>query len=89
MAEIDISSDLAAVTEQIQKGIEELQELDGKRQTLAQQIQNLNGVAMYLRGKLPPEEQPTPVISEEESETAAVAEESEDNLVRSNSYPNT
>tara|TARA_Y100000593_G_C4274032_1_gene319011 strand:+ start:1051 stop:1251 length:201 start_codon:yes stop_codon:yes gene_type:complete len=51
MVEIDISSDLEAVTEQIQKGIEELQELDGKRQTLAQQIQNLNGVAMYLRGK--------------------------------------
>jgi len=58
MAEIDISSDLAAVTEQIQKGIEELQELDGKRQTLAQQIQNLNGVAMYLRGKEAPKDTP-------------------------------
>ena len=55
MAEIDISSDLEAVIEQIQKGIEELQELDGKRQTLAQQIQNLNGVAMYLRGKESPD----------------------------------
>ena len=51
MAEIDVSSDLAAVTEQIQKAITELQELDSKRQVLAQQIQNLNGVAMYLRGK--------------------------------------
>ena len=58
MAEIDVSSDLAAVTEQIQKGIEELQELDGKRQQLAQQIQNLNGVAMYLRGKENPEGTP-------------------------------
>ena len=58
MAEIDISSDLAAVTEQIQKGIEELQELDGKRQALAQQIQNLNGVAMYLRGKETPKDTP-------------------------------
>ena len=55
MAEIDISSDLAAVTEQIQKAITELQELDNKRQTLAQQIQNLNGVAMYLRGKESPQ----------------------------------
>ena len=55
MAEIDISSDLAAVTEQIQKGIEELQKLDAQRQDLAQQIQNLNGVAMYLRGKEAPE----------------------------------
>ena len=55
MAEIDISSDLAAVTEQIQKAIAELQDLDSKRQTLAQQIQNLNGVAMYLRGKENPD----------------------------------
>ena len=58
MAEIDVSSDLEAVTVQIQKGIEELQELDGKRQQLAQQIQNLNGVAMYLRGKEAPEGTP-------------------------------
>ena len=58
MVEIDVNSDLAAVTEQIQKGIEELQELDGKRQQLAQQIQNLNGVAMYLRGKEAPEGTP-------------------------------
>ena len=55
MAEIDVSSDLSAVTEQIKKGIEELQELDSQRQTLAQRIQNLNGVAMYLRGKEPPD----------------------------------
>jgi len=51
MVEIDISSDLEAVTEQIQKAIAKLQDLDSKRQQLAQQIQNLNGVAMYLRGK--------------------------------------
>ena len=55
MAEIDISSDLAAVAQQIEKGLEELKELDSKRQTLAQQIQNLNGVAMYLRGKESPD----------------------------------
>ena len=54
MAEIDISSDLAAVAQQIEKGLEELKELDSKRQILAQQIQNLNGVAMYLRGKESP-----------------------------------
>ena len=61
MAEIDISSDLAAATEQIQKAITELQELDNKRQTLAQQIQNLNGVAMYLRRKENPTEANTTV----------------------------
>ena len=54
MADIDVSSDLSAVTEQIKKALADLQELDSKRQTLAQQIQNLNGVAMYLRGKESP-----------------------------------
>ena len=58
MAEIDISSDLSVVTEQIQKGIEELQELDSQRQTLAQRLQNLNGIAMYLRGKEDPDISP-------------------------------
>lgn len=61
MVEIDINSDLAAVTEQIQKAIAELQDLDSKRQQLAQQIQNLNGVAMYLRGKESPTEANTNV----------------------------
>ena len=58
MAEIDIPQDLAAVVKQIEKGLEELKELDNKRQTLAQQIQNLNGVAMYLRGKEAPDISP-------------------------------
>ena len=66
MAEIDVSSDLSAVTEQIQKGIEELQELDSQRQTLAQQIQNLNGVAMYLRGKEDPDI--SPIENDEDTE---------------------
>ena len=55
MTEIDVVQDLESVTEQIQKSIAELQELDGKRQALTQQIQNLNGVAMYLRGKENPD----------------------------------
>ena len=58
MAEIDISSDLAAVSKQIENGLEELKELDSKRQSVAQQIQNLNGVAMYLRGKEAPDISP-------------------------------
>ena len=55
MAEIDITQDLVSVTDQLQKLITQLQELDGQRANLAQQIQNLNGVAMYLRGKETPE----------------------------------
>ena len=65
MAEVNVTQDLEAVTMQLQTLIAELQELDQKRVQLAQQIQNLNGVAMYLRGKQPVEEQednnnPTP-----------------------------
>ena len=55
MAEIDVVQDLESVSEQLQKLSVQLQELDGNRQILAQQIQNLNGVAMYLRGKGDPE----------------------------------
>ena len=55
MAEIDITQDLVSVTDQLQKSITQLQELDGQRANLAQQIQNLNGVAMYLRGKENPD----------------------------------
>ena len=58
MAEIDVVQDLESVSEQIQKLVAELQELDGNRQILTQQIQNLNGVAMYLRGKENPETTP-------------------------------
>ena len=58
MAEIDITQDLVSVTDQLQKLITQLQELDGQRANLAQQIQNLNGVAMYLRGKENPEDGP-------------------------------
>tara|TARA_R100001530_G_scaffold131912_1_gene103879 strand:- start:359 stop:568 length:210 start_codon:yes stop_codon:yes gene_type:complete len=65
MAEVNVTQDLEAVTAQLQTLIAELQELDQKRVQVAQQIQNLNGVAMYLRGKQPVEEQednnnPTP-----------------------------
>ena len=64
MTEIDINADLEAVAGQLQKSVEELQELDGKRQQLAQQIQNLNGVAMYLRGKESPESPEAPEAPE-------------------------
>ena len=59
MADIDVTQDLVTVAEQLQKLVIQLQELDGHRANLAQQIQNLNGVSMYLRGK----EDPTPADS--------------------------
>ena len=69
MAEVNVDQDLEAVTAQLQILITELQELDQKRIQVAQQIQNLNGVAMYLRGK-----QPEPAAAEV-TETAPTQEE--------------
>ena len=58
--EVNVQEDLNAVNEQLQKLVEELNKVSNARENLIQQIQNLNGVAMYLRGKLPPEEQAVP-----------------------------
>ena len=55
--EVNIQEDLNAVSGQFAKLVEELNKVSAARENLVQQIQNLNGVAMYLRGKLPPEEQ--------------------------------
>ena len=71
MAEVNVEQDLDAVTGQLKILIAELQELDQNRVQIAQQIQNLNGVAMYLRGKQPEEVEeqkddiaPTPIQEE-------------------------
>ena len=55
--EVNVQEDLNAVNDQLQKLVEELNKVSNARENLIQQVQNLNGVAMYLRGKLPPEEQ--------------------------------
>ena len=71
MSDIDVSKDLEAVEGQLQILVTEIQGLDQQRVQIAQQIQNLNGVAMYLKGKQPStvEEQeddiePTPIQEE-------------------------
>ena len=71
MAEVNVEQDLDAVTGQLKILIAELQELDQNRGQIGQQIQNLNGVAMYLRGKQPVEDQ----TEEEETETTPIQEE--------------
>jgi|TARA_R110000751_G_scaffold33819_2_gene84030 chromosome segregation ATPase len=58
MAEINVEQDLNAVNEQTAKLVEELNKLNSARDTCIQQIQNLQGIAMYLRGKAPVEETP-------------------------------
>ena len=69
MADINIQDDLNAVNDQLQKLVEELNKISASRENLIQQVQNLNGVAMYLRGKLPPEEQVSQNTPEPTEET--------------------
>jgi len=94
MSEIDIQADLNAVNEQITKMVEELNRISASRDQMIQQIQNMNGVAMYLRGKLSPEEQlqPEPVV-QEILETPAKGQQEElgmeiaDDITRTVEYP--
>jgi len=52
MADINIEGDLTSVNDQIVKLVDELNKVNAARENLIQQVQNLNGVAMYLRGKV-------------------------------------
>ena len=93
MADINIQEDLNAVNGQITKMVEELNRISTARDQMIQQIQNMNGVAMYLRGKLPPEEQQEQVVEEapEEAPTAAKKKsegsEEGDDITRTVEYP--
>ena len=85
--DINIDEDLAAVTKQIDDLVKQLNDVTAQRDQLMQQVQNLNGIAMYLRGKQPPEEEESatetsPVINAEDIPTSA-----DDSLERSNEYP--
>ena len=82
MTEVNVTEDLNAVNDQLQKLVGELNRVSAARENLMQQVQNLNGVAMYLRGKLPPEEQVEAGEGIVQEET-----ESSDSLERSNEYP--
>ena len=49
--EKSLEADLTSVNDQIVKLVDELNKINSAREQLIQQVQNLNGVAMYLRGK--------------------------------------
>ena len=87
MTTIDLGSDLEQVNKQLEDLVGQLNTLNTQREQLTQQIHNLNGIAMYLRGKQPPEEEESatetsPVINAEDIPTSA-----DDSLERSNEYP--
>ena len=66
--QIDVQADLNAVNDQITKLVEALNKVSAARENLIQQVQNLNGVAMYLRGKMPADQQEAPsMLGETES----------------------
>ena len=72
MPEIDVEQDLVQVNQQLEQLVAQANELNTQRESLMQQIHNLNGIAMYLRGK-----------QQEGESTNGVVE----NLERSEGYP--
>ena len=72
MPEIDVEQDLAQVNQQLEELVAQANTLNTQRETLMQQNHNLNGIAMYLRGK------------QEAEIPAGIVEE---NLDRSEEYP--
>ena len=51
MADINVDSDLEQVYKQLETLVSQLNAVNAQRDQLTQQIHNLNGIAMYLRGK--------------------------------------
>ena len=74
MADIDVEQDLTQINTQLEQLVAQANELNQQKETLMQQIHNLNGIAMYLRGKQPDEPSPNEIV--------------EDSLERSEGYPN-
>jgi len=82
MADINVGEDLDLINDQISKLIEELNTLDSNRNAIVQQVQNFQGVAMYLRGKQ------EPVEGENDSEVAeAEAATTPESFERGSEYP--
>ena len=82
MAEIDIQNDLDAVNNQIETFAEELRKIDAARENVLTQMTNLQGVSMYLRGKIATDSSEITeesIESDNETEFERSAEYPEDN----------
>ena len=51
MSDIDVGQDLEQVNKQLEELVAQANKLNQDKENLMQQIHNLNGIAMYLRGK--------------------------------------
>ena len=60
MAEVDINTDLEQINRQLEQLVGQLNTKKSEVEQLTQQIHNLNGIAMYLRGKLETDSTPDP-----------------------------
>ena len=76
MPDINVESDLEQVNQQLEQFVNQLNQLNTQRDQLTQQIHNLNGIAMYLRGKLPPVDAPVGVSDNNVSEKAKLPKDS-------------
>ena len=72
MPEIDVEQDLVQINTQLEDLVAQANKLNQDREALMQNIHNLNGIAMYLRGK-----------QQEGESTNGVAED----FARSEGYP--
>ena len=72
--DIDISGDLEILNDQIGQLVEKLNQLNSEREALMGRIQQLNGAAMYLRGK-------------SETENNEISENTDETFERSVEYP--
>ena len=70
---IDIKADLKIMEEELVKLQDELAKIETSRNQTFQKLHQLSGAAAYLRGKLPPEEQP--VIEQPEEKPEETTEE--------------
>ena len=77
--DVNVQEDLNAVNDQLAKLVEELNKINSSREQLITQVQNLKGGSLYLRGKVPPEEQDEAIGTSMESE--------DESLDRSSEYP--
>ncbi len=82
MAETDVQNDLDAVNNQIETFAEELRKIDAARENVLTQMTNLQGVSMYLRGKIATDSSEITeesIESDNETEFQRSAEYPEDN----------
>jgi peptidoglycan hydrolase CwlO-like protein len=75
MADIDVANDLVQINTQLEELVAKANELNTQRENLMQQIHNLNGIAMYLRGKQEAEPESTNGIAEDFERSEGYPEE--------------